>query len=207
MPGALPAPGPSHPGHTHTWAAVLLQLLHVASSTPLPGGQTRVLRSHSLSHFPPSLPAKAKVLPGISGWKEPRPKGRGWVVVVVDTRGCFCREPRGHQGLGSCFGEYGAGPRRGETHLWKTRASTVMAASRRKASAPRMDPTTKESLSGSWADSSPGEPATHSHRCGRSHTPVQTSHTAPQAPTYPHPLPPQTRRSVDSQSPSLEGLG
>lgn len=45
------------------------------------------------------------------------------------------------------------------THRWKTTASTVMAASRRKAKAPRMEPITKESLSGSWEDSSPGGPA------------------------------------------------
>ena len=34
-------------------------------------------------------------------------------------------------------------------------ASTVMAASRRKAKAPRMEPITKDSFSGSWEDSSP----------------------------------------------------
>lgn len=51
-----------------------------------------------------------------------------------------------------------------------------MAASRRKAKAPRMDPITKERRSGSWADSSPEEPATQDHRwarpCVRTHPPI-----------------------------------
>lgn len=40
-------------------------------------------------------------------------------------------------------------------HRWKMTARTVMAASRRKASAPRMEPITKDSFSGSWEDTSP----------------------------------------------------
>lgn len=54
--------------------------------------------------------------------------------------------------------ERDSGAWREGAHLWKTTASTVMAASRRKAKAPRMDPITKESRSGSWEDSSPEEP-------------------------------------------------
>lgn len=58
----------------------------------------------------------------------------------------------------------GVGAWREGAHLWKTTASTVMAASRRKAKAPRMDPITKESRSGSWEDSSPEEgKALHEH--------------------------------------------
>lgn len=70
-------------------------------------------------------------------------------------------------------------------HLWKTTASTVMAASRRKAKAPRMDPITKESLSGSWADSSPEEPVAQDHRRSRPHMNV---HPPTLTHTYPHPL-------------------
>lgn len=61
----------------------------------------------------------------------------------------------------------GVRTRRGGAHLWKTTASTVMAASRRKAKAPRMDPITRDSLSGSCVDSSPGEPAVQDHRWSR----------------------------------------
>lgn len=66
-------------------------------------------------------------------------------------------------------------------HLWKTIARTVMAASRRKAKAPRMDPITKERRSGSWADSSPEEPATQDHRrarpCMSTHPPIHRANS------------------------------
>lgn len=184
QPCLVPSRPPSHPipsqPHPHlgccTAAAAPCSQFHAASwgtnqspaiTLPLP--------------FPPQSAHEGQG-PARDQWlKGAGPQGGGW-VVAEDTRGRFCREPRGHQGLGPSFGEYSAGPWRGETHLWKTRASTVMAASRRKTSAPRMDPTTKDSLSGSWADSSPGEPATQSHRCERSHTPPREHplpHTAP----------------------------
>lgn len=54
-------------------------------------------------------------------------------------------------------------------HRWKMTASTVMAASKRKAKAPRMEPITKDSFSGSWEDSSPEGPALGSQRSQVSH--------------------------------------
>lgn len=84
----------------------------------------------------------------------------------------------GCQDVGLCCGASGVGTRLGRAHLWKTTASTVMAASRRKAKAPRMDPIIKESLSGSWVDSSPEEAASQDHTWARPHKHVHL-HTLP----------------------------
>lgn len=143
----IPTPPPPLPGPTPTWAAVLLQLLHVASSTPLPGAQ----KPESCSHTPacplPSPPHRGQGPARAPGREAARPRGRG-LLGVEGAGGGFPGELRGCQDLGACGGS-GTWLWWGGAYLWKTRASTVMAASRRKASAPRMDPTTKESLSGS----------------------------------------------------------
>lgn len=64
-----------------------------------------------------------------------------------------------------------------------------MAANRRKARAPRIEPITKDNLSGSRADSSPEDPGAQDHRRARSHM-----HVHPHSPGAPTPILPWTRR-------------
>lgn len=153
------------------------------------------------SHFL-SLPLPHRLL---SGQGPPRPRARvpGSSFRLRMGPGeragrwGFLQQASGLLGLGVAMWSERGGGAAGGAHLWKTTASTVMAASRRKAKAPRMDPITKESCSGSWVDSSPEEPA-QDHRWARPRMSTHL-HTSPCTRLPTNPVTPARRRVVSSQ--------
>lgn len=98
----VPPPPTSQP-HPPTWAAVLLQLLHVAGSTPLPGGP----EPQSCRHIPacplPSPPRGSQGPAGAPGRQPARPRGCG-LLGVEGAGGGFPGGLWVCQDLGLCGG-------------------------------------------------------------------------------------------------------
>lgn len=135
--------------------------------------------------------------PACLAWAQGKGPGGGrWALDMVSAVGFGAARTWGGAAGWVGWGHGWEGP-----HLWKTTASTVMAASRRKAKAPRMDPITKESLSGSWVDSSPEEAASQDHTWARRHKRAHLH--PPHAPPHAHP---QTQRPAGQPGDSPHSL-